>query len=122
MMPSPRPGWLLGVDVSRVQGKIDPNALAAAGVGFVIAKATDGLRSVDSEWLATAEAVARTQLLLGAYHVLEPNADPLTQADHFLSLYQQGAEMTLTTVRVVGSMPPAVPSLRSRPWMRPYAR
>jgi lysozyme len=48
--------------------------------------------------------------LLGAYHVLEPNADPLTQADHFLSLYQQGAEITLTTAtQEGGAHPPMLP-------------
>jgi len=71
---SPRPpaGWIVGVDTSAAQGILDVPALQAAGVAFLIAKATDGERSVDARWTITAAAARRHGLPLGAYGVYEP--------------------------------------------------
>mgnify|MGYP000101818013 FL=1 len=71
-IPRPPAGWIVGVDTSAAQGILDVPALQAAGVAFLIAKATDGERSVDARWTITAAAARRHGLPLGAYGVYEP--------------------------------------------------
>lgn len=85
-------GWRWGVDLSASQGLVGADQLAAldgAGCSFVVAKATDGARSVDPRWESTVLAhcdCGSDALLLGAYFVFEPSADPDAQAEHFVEV------------------------------------
>lgn len=86
MLPSARDGWLLGVDTSQFQGVLDVPALAAAGVGFLVARATYGSSGwVDPRWTATAEACVAEELPFGGYGVLVPNQDPAAQARRWVA-------------------------------------
>ena len=71
-LPRPPAGWIMGVDTSAAQGILDVPLLADAGVAFLIAKATDGERSVDARWTISAAAARRHAMPLGAYGVYEP--------------------------------------------------
>lgn len=82
--PAPRPGWLLGIDTSVAQGRLDAAAIVAAGVDFAIHKATDGVHGIDPQWAMSAEASATAGLPFGAYGVLEPGSDPVAQAANYL--------------------------------------
>jgi lysozyme len=81
-------GQIYGIDTSASQGRLDVAALKAAGCSFIIAKATDGLHSVDAEWWHTPGACAAAGMPLGAYHVLEPypSSQASAQAKHFVEL------------------------------------
>jgi GH25 family lysozyme M1 (1,4-beta-N-acetylmuramidase) len=78
-----------GADISHYQddaGPIDWDALRAAG-GWIAFKATQGLHYVDPTFLAhrdASRAHAFTHRIF--YHWLDPNADPVAQAVHFLSV------------------------------------
>lgn len=85
-LPTPPPGFLVGIDTSRAQGAIAVSALAA--VDFCIAKATDGLRDIERTWVQHAAAVLAAGKVLGAYGVLEPYAstEAEAQATHFANV------------------------------------
>jgi lysozyme len=84
-----QPGVLSGIDVSHWQGRIDWKAVAASGIDFAIAKATDGLHMVDT-WYVRNHGRARTNRVpFTAYHFARPaggTANAIRQADHFLKV------------------------------------
>lgn len=84
-------GWLPGIDVSHWQGTIDWTQVAASGVRFVIAKATEG-RSFDDPMYAGYKAEATAAgLAFTAYHFARPDDTPndaITEADHFVDVAQ----------------------------------
>jgi lysozyme len=96
-MPAPRDGFLLGVDSSESQGKVDWQGLKAEGVAFAFVKATDGVSGVDSMWQTNSAAALAAGVPMGSYHVLEPGTDPNAQAAHYTEL-----------ARGVGQLPPAL--------------
>lgn len=78
-----------GIDVSSNQHPankpIDWFAVAEAGYGFAIVKATQGMSYVNP-WLATDLDDARAAgLFVGAYHYFEAGDDAVVQAKHFTS-------------------------------------
>lgn len=91
MLPAQRAGYLLGVDTSASQDHVDVAALAAAGVGFLFARATDGEHSVDPWWATTAGSCRAEELPFGAYGVLEPygTARAEAQARHFVDTMKE---------------------------------
>ena len=86
-LPSPPPGWLLGLDTSAAQGHLNVPAIVAAGVSALWARATDGLHDVDAVWRtgSTQRGCQDAGLPLGVYGVLEPYAlsQVTAQAAHF---------------------------------------
>lgn len=74
-----------GIDVSRWQGTVDWSRVESAGVRFAFVKATQGAREVDPKLKENWAALARTKILRGAYHFLEPEVDGAKQARHFLA-------------------------------------
>ena len=87
------PGALPGIDVSRHQGTIDWAQVAAAGQRFVIAKATEGLLSVDPTYATNRAGAMAAGLVFGAYHFARPDlhpTDPIGEADHFVDTAQLG--------------------------------
>jgi GH25 family lysozyme M1 (1,4-beta-N-acetylmuramidase) len=69
----------------------------AEGVEFAYIKASEGATMVDSGWVVNSRAAARAGLPFGAYHVLEPLADPTAQAQLFASV-----------ARDAGTLPPVL--------------
>ncbi|MGH2578157.1 MAG: glycoside hydrolase family 25 protein, partial [Actinomycetota bacterium] len=89
----PPPGAIPGIDVSRHQGTIDWAQVAASGQRFVIAKATEGLFSVDPTYATNRAAAMAAGLVFGAYHFARPDlhpTDPIGEADHFVDTAQLG--------------------------------
>jgi GH25 family lysozyme M1 (1,4-beta-N-acetylmuramidase) len=66
-----------GIDISRWQGSVDFDAVAASGRRFVIVKATEGQTGVDSQFKAhwAALRVREDRLLRGAYHFARWDTD-----------------------------------------------
>ena len=76
---------VLGVDLYHGDGDVSFHALAAAGVQFVIAKATQGLHMVDPMYEIYRERAKAMGLLFGAYLFLNPSEDSEAQVDFFLA-------------------------------------
>ncbi|MES1242741.1 MAG: GH25 family lysozyme [Acidobacteriota bacterium] len=74
-----------GIDVSHYQGTVNWTEVAASGVVFAFAKATDGITYVDPQFSVNWPAMLSVGLLRGAYHFYEPADDPTSQAQHYLS-------------------------------------
>jgi GH25 family lysozyme M1 (1,4-beta-N-acetylmuramidase) len=73
-----------GIDVSKFQGTIDWDKVAAAGtVAFVFCKATERTDSVDPSFQTNWNAVKAHGFVRGAYHFAHPSNDPVAEADHF---------------------------------------
>ena len=87
-----------GIDVSHFQGTVNWAEVAASGVVFAFAKATDGITYLDPQFSVNWPAMKNAGLLRGAYHFYEPEDDPVSQAQHFLS------NVTLET----GDLPPVL--------------
>ena len=73
-----------GVDVSHYQGDVDWNVVEAAGIHFAFAKATQGDHFIDPKFDANWSGLAKTKIIRGAYHFLDPDVDGVAQATHFL--------------------------------------
>jgi GH25 family lysozyme M1 (1,4-beta-N-acetylmuramidase) len=86
-------GAVPGIDVSRYQGTIDWAQVAASGQRFVIAKATEGLFTVDPTYATNRAGAMAAGLVFGAYHFARPDLhpnDPIGEADHFVDTAQLG--------------------------------
>ena len=82
------PSYLEGIDVSRWQGKPVWADVKAAGVRFVIAKATQGHNIVDPQWARNSERLRANAIPFTAYHYAVPDATPgdaVAEADHFVN-------------------------------------
>jgi lysozyme len=77
-----------GVDVSDYQGAPSWAAVRASGYSFAIAKATQGTGNTQSTFAGNLAGIRAVGMTAGAYHFLDWNADPVAQANHFLSVYQ----------------------------------
>lgn len=79
--------YLTGVDVSHWNGVVGWQAAQAAGVKFVIAKATEGRGFVDSQYARNKAKADELGLHFTAYHFARPSRgvnDPALEADHFV--------------------------------------
>src|SRR6266545_4590823 len=87
------PGAIPGIDVSHHQGTIDWAQVAASGQRFVIAKASEGLFSVDPTYATNRAGATAAGLVFGAYHFARPDLHPngpTGEADHFVDTAQLG--------------------------------
>jgi GH25 family lysozyme M1 (1,4-beta-N-acetylmuramidase) len=81
------PGSVPGIDVSHWQGSIDWVQVAAAGMRFAIAKATDGQDYVDPTYATNKAGAELNGIAFGAYHFARPDTsanDAVLEADHFV--------------------------------------
>jgi lysozyme len=69
-----------GIDVSTYQGGVDWAAVQAAGLGFGIARISDGLRHDDARFDANWSGIKAAGLVRGAYQYFEPAEDAAGQA------------------------------------------
>jgi len=67
-LPKPHDYPIHGIDVSKFQGTVDWNAVAASGVKFAYLKATEGGDHVDEQFQANWQGAAAAGLPRGAYH------------------------------------------------------
>ena len=84
-------GTLPGIDVSHWQGTIDWTQVAASGVRFAIAKATDGREGVDPQYLTNKAGAVANGIAFTAYHFARPDdtaLDAIVEADHFVDTAQ----------------------------------
>lgn len=82
-MPFPA-GAVPGIDVSHYQAHVDWAAVAAGGVRFGFAKASEGTVVPDQYFLDNWNGMKAAGILRGAYHFFHPNADAQAQAHNFL--------------------------------------
>lgn len=80
--------YLGGIDISHHQGAIDWKKVAATGVAFAFAKASEGVNTKDETFAANFAAMKDNGILRGAYHFFHPCKDPDAQADNFLAVVQ----------------------------------
>ncbi len=72
-----------GIDVSNYQGKVDWPTVAANGVVFAYAKATEGTGFIDPTFAANWAGMKAAGIARGAYHYFRPREDPQAQASIF---------------------------------------
>jgi lysozyme len=77
---------LPGVDVSHYDGTIDWAQVKASGRAFAIAKATEGTTFVDPTFATNWAGMKQAGIVRSAYHFFHANVDPITEAEHFLSV------------------------------------
>ncbi|MFB3739038.1 MAG: GH25 family lysozyme [Candidatus Velamenicoccus archaeovorus] len=90
---APPPGAVPGIDVSHHQGEIDWAQVAASGVRFAIAKATEGLGYDDPMYATNRAGATAAGITFGAYHFARPDLhpnNPIGEADHFVDTAQLG--------------------------------
>jgi len=76
-----------GVDLSDFQSVDSFHAMQADGIGFAISKATEGTGNVQDTFAGNRDRARSISMIFGAYHFLSWDADPVAQAEHFLSVY-----------------------------------
>jgi lysozyme len=82
------PGFISGIDVSNWQGSIDWDSVAASGITFAFAKASEGITFTDAWFARNWSEMSRVGLYRGAYHFGRPAFDPVAQANHFVDVVQ----------------------------------
>jgi GH25 family lysozyme M1 (1,4-beta-N-acetylmuramidase) len=77
---------MFGVDVSNWNGKVDWNAVAAAGIEFAFAKATEGVHFKDRTWARNRASMLALgeRFVPGAYCFLRGDTDITRQVEIFL--------------------------------------
>ena len=91
--------FLKGIDVSHYQGAVDWGKVAATGVVFALAKATEGANTKDATFGSNFQGMKDSGIIRGAYHFYHPSKDAIAQADNFLSLVNSLSS---------GDLPPAL--------------
>jgi GH25 family lysozyme M1 (1,4-beta-N-acetylmuramidase) len=87
----PPPNSLPGIDVSHHQNEIDWTQVAASGVRFAIAKASEGTGYVDPMYSTNRAEAMAAGIMFGAYHFARPDLhpfNPVPEADHFVDTAQ----------------------------------
>lgn len=80
------PTTVPGIDISRWQGTIDWDAVAASNkVGWAYVRIGDGLGN-DSQFIRNWQETRRVGIPRGAYHFFRPARDALEQAQHFMDV------------------------------------
>ncbi len=88
-----------GVDVSRYQGRIDWESVAASGeVSFAFVKATEGTSHKDRRFQRNWDGAHAAGIPVGAYHYFSLCRTGKSQAEHFIRVVPKRA----------GSLPPVV--------------
>jgi len=83
--PAAPAGMLAGIDVSHWQGTIDWSKVAASGVSFAIAKASEGKSVVDPTYAENVAGASAAGIRIGAYHFAQPSTkvgEAAAEADH----------------------------------------
>lgn len=84
-VPDPEKYPVMGVDVSRYQGNIDWDRIAAQDVTFAFIKATEGSAHVDPYFSYNWQASRSSGIYAGAYHFFSYESSGETQAQNFIA-------------------------------------
>ncbi len=76
-----------GIDISKWNGNEMSFVARADSLTFVICKASEGVKQVDSEFQRNIGIVRSKQLILGVYHFYLASEDPIEQANFFYTTY-----------------------------------
>lgn len=76
---------IVGIDVSHYQGVVNWPQVAAAGVAFAYAKATDGVNTHDATFQQNWQGAKAAGLPRGAYHFFRADMNAQAQASAFLA-------------------------------------
>jgi lysozyme len=93
-------GQQSGVDVNASDGPVNFASVAASGVKFVYAKATQGDYDTDPSYSTNDTQAKAAGLAFGAFAVFDPTLDPTTQADYFLNVARVAAGDLIPAVDV----------------------
>ena len=77
-----------GIDVSHNNGTVDWKKIAASGIGFAFAKATEGDAFLDPQFDANYNGIQSNGIICGAYHFFRPGKNAQAQAESFLKTVQ----------------------------------
>lgn len=94
-----------GTDLSTFQGEPPFVALAAEGIDFAIAKATEGHGYIDPKWAHNVTHAPGPMKAVACYHVIRAG-DPKRQADHCVRQWEVLAKSC--ALRGVHVLPPAI--------------
>jgi len=96
----------LGIDVSHHNGKLDWSAIAAAGVMFAYAKASEGDTFKDPQFATNVLGAVTEDIRFGAYHFFRPEILPARQVDAFCEALMNEALVNEVPMRMI--LPPAL--------------
>ena len=98
-----------GIDVSRWQGEINWEMVAAAGYRFAVIRATVGDYYTDPQFCVNWSGARDAGLLVSAYHVVRPDASADSQIDRFFdALGDRKADLPVVLdIEVSGGVSPA---------------
>jgi lysozyme len=74
-----------GIDVSVYQGTIRWGSVRAAGVAFGVARISDGITAIDSQFAANWKSMKAAGIVRGSYQYFRASEDPIAQANLALS-------------------------------------
>ena len=74
---------IIGVDISKYQGKVDFNKLKDAGVHYVFIRATEGITYQDADYVQNHNDAKAAGLRVGVYHFYETDDNPQAQFENF---------------------------------------
>ena len=74
---------IVGIDISRHQGKINFEKVKAAGISYIFIRATDGVTYQDPNFKTNVASAQAAGIAIGAYHFYETNDDPIAQFRNF---------------------------------------
>lgn len=113
---------LKGIDISKWQGDVDWNAVAADNVKFAFVRVSDGINTQDQYFDANWEESRAAGIYTGVYQFFRPNQSVLGQADYLLE--KMGCNMSDRTCPITDMDLPPVIDVEHRPsgWSKTQMR
>ena len=77
---------IIGIDISKYQGTVNFEEIKAAGIRYVLIRATEGITYQDAEYTSNYTSANAAGITIGAYHFYETNDDPIAQLRNFTNI------------------------------------
>ena len=77
---------IIGIDISKYQGKVNFKKVKASGITYVFIRATEGITYQDVDFKSNIAAARAAGLVVGAYHFYETNDAPAAQLNNFKNM------------------------------------
>lgn len=115
-----------GIDVASYQhpsgAAVNWPAVAASGLSFVFAKATEGPGYTNPYFAGDRSSAIAAGMAVGAYHFARPENDPVVEAQHFLAVNGTGSPAgrlpPVLDLETTGGRTPAALSAWALTWLR----